>query len=53
MELNCAFVILNQPDLSDLDWSGGSEHLGAVAAALRPATPAMLSYWWVRCRTIA
>ena len=34
MELRLRFRDLEPADLSDLDWSGGSEHLGAVAAAL-------------------
>jgi len=34
MELRLRFRDLEPTDLSDLDWSGGSEHLGAVAAAL-------------------
>ena len=53
MELRLRFRDLEPTDLSDLDWSGGSEHLGAVAAALEAATPATSSYWSGSCRTIA
>ena len=34
MELRLRFRDLEPADLTDLDWSGGSEHIGAVAAAL-------------------
>ena len=34
MELRLRFRDLEPADLSDLDWSGGSEHITAVAAAL-------------------
>jgi ribosomal protein S18 acetylase RimI-like enzyme len=34
MELRLRFRDLEPADLSDLDWSGGPEHIGAVAAAL-------------------
>ena len=34
MELRLSFRDLEPADLSDLDWSGGSEHIRAVASAL-------------------
>jgi ribosomal protein S18 acetylase RimI-like enzyme len=37
MELRLRFRDLEPADLSDLDWSGGSEHIAAVAAALEAA----------------
>jgi ribosomal protein S18 acetylase RimI-like enzyme len=35
MELRLSFRDLEAADLSDLDWSGGPEHMRAVAAALQ------------------
>lgn len=35
MKLRLSIRDCDYPDLSDLDWSGGSEHLHAVAAALQ------------------
>jgi ribosomal protein S18 acetylase RimI-like enzyme len=37
MELRLRFRDLEPADLSDLDWSGGPEHIRAVAAALEAA----------------
>ena len=37
MELRLSFRDLEPADLSDLDWSGGPEHIRAVAAALEAA----------------
>ena len=45
------FRDLEAADLSDLDWSGGPEHLRAVAAALQAAYAGEVALLVGACRT--
>ena len=44
MELRLSFRDLEPADLSDLDWSGGPEHIRAVAAGLELGSPLLYGH---------